>query len=145
MGDSIGVMGPFGKNGYMGENKAVMIAGGVGITPMMSIIRHIAEKDIKGDFRLYYFSKQMNNTAYLSELLSGSKQGMIKADFRFTREDGLPFSKERIDIEKILSELGDFKDYNFYICASVELVKSLSEILVSKGLPKGQIKADAFG
>jgi ferredoxin-NADP reductase len=145
VGDKIGVMGPFGKNDYKESKKAVLVAGGIGITPMMGIIRHIAEKRIQGDFRLYYFAKQMNNTAYVSELMSYSKQGTIKADFRFTREEGLPFSKERIDIEKVLLELNNFKEYEFYLCGPVAMVKSFSDILVSKGVAKERIKADAFG
>jgi ferredoxin-NADP reductase len=145
IGDKIGVMGPFGKNGYDGNKKTVMIAGGIGITPMIGIIRHIAEKKIQGDFRLYYFAKQMDNTAYVSELLSYSKQGMIKADFRFTREENLPFSKERIDIEKVMAELDGFKDYIFYLCGPVAMVKSFSEALIAKEVPKEQIKADSFG
>jgi ferredoxin-NADP reductase len=145
VGDKIGVMGPFGKNDYRGEKKAVMIAGGVGITPMMSMIREIAEKKIPGDFRLYYFSKQIENTAYISDIMSYSRQGIIKADFRFTREEGLPFSKERIDIEQVIAGLDSFKEYTYYLCGSVPVVKSFSEILVAKGVPKEQIKADAFG
>ncbi|MCX6773609.1 MAG: FAD-dependent oxidoreductase [Candidatus Micrarchaeota archaeon] len=145
VGDKIGVMGPFGKNEYKGGKKAVMIAGGIGITPMMGMIRHIAEKRIQGDFRLYYFAKQMSNTAYVSELMSYSSQGIIKADFRFTREESLPFSKERIDIEKVIAELDDFKQYEFYLCGPVAMVNSFSDVLISKGIAKEQIKADAFG
>jgi len=145
VGDKIGVMGPFGKNGYQGGKKAVMIAGGIGITPMMGMIRHIAEKRIQGDFRLYYFAKQMDNTAYVSELLSYSNQGIIKADFRFTREEDLPFSRERVDIENVLPELDNFKEYDYYLCGPVAMVKSFSDVLIAKWVSKEQIKADAFG
>jgi len=144
-GDSIGVMGPFGKNGYAGGKKAVMIAGGVGITPMMGIIRHIAEQGIRGDFRLYYFSKQMINAAYVSELLSYSNQGIIKADFRFTREESLPFSRERVDIEKVVAGLDAPGGFDFYLCGPSAMVRSFSETLVSKGLSKERVKADSFG
>ncbi len=145
VGDKIGVMGPFGANGYGGETKAIMVAGGIGITPMMGIIRHIAANKIKGDFRLYYFSKQLEGTAYVSELLSYGSAGMIKADLRFTREEGLPFSKERIDIEKVISELDNFKEYEYYLCGPVAMVKSFSDAIVAKGVDSKKIKSDGFG
>jgi ferredoxin-NADP reductase len=144
--DRIGLMGPFGANGYSGETKAVMIAAGVGITPMASICRHIASKKIKGDFRLYYFCGKRENAAFLPELMSYSKSGIIKGDFRFTKEPVPGFSQERVNINKVIESLGpSFAEYSYYLCGPVAMVKSFSDAIIAKGVDRKKIKSDAFG
>jgi ferredoxin-NADP reductase len=146
VGGRIGVAGPFGANAYAGETKAIMIAGGIGITPMMGIIRHIAAKRIKGDFRLFYFCGRMEGAPYISELLSYSSAGIIRADLRFTKESGLPFGCERVDIGKVVEGLGpSFAEYSYYLCGPVAMAKSFSDALVAKGVDRKKIKSDAFG
>jgi|GEM_PF-1455957 len=143
--DRIGVMGPFGANGYGGETKAIMVAGGIGITPIMGIIRHIAAKRIKGDFRLYYFCGRMDGAPYVSELMSYNSAGIIKADLRFTKDQCTPFGSSRVDINKAMEEAGGFKDYSYYLCGPVAMVKSFSDAIVAKGVDRKKIKSDAFG
>jgi ferredoxin-NADP reductase len=144
--DKIGLMGPFGANSYLGETKVVMIAGGIGITPMMGIIRHIAANRIKGDFRLYYFCGRMEGAPYVSELVSYHSAGIIKADLRFTRDTCAPFGTGRIDINKVMESLGpSFAEYSFYLCGPVAMVKSFSDAIVARGVDKKKIKSDAFG
>lgn len=145
IGDKIGVMGPFGANGYAGETKAIMIAGGIGITPMMGIIRYIAAKRIKGDFRLYYFCSGMEGAPYVSELMSYDSAGIIKADLRFTKRQCAPFGSSRVDINKAMEDAGSFKDYSYYLCGPVAMVKSFSEAIIAKGVERKKIKSDAFG
>jgi phthalate 4,5-dioxygenase reductase subunit len=45
----------------------LFIAGGIGITPIMSMVRHLAARgDVR--FRLYYLTRSANETAFLDEL-----------------------------------------------------------------------------
>jgi phthalate 4,5-dioxygenase reductase subunit len=49
--------------------KFLFIAGGIGITPILSMIRHIEETG-RGEFKLYYCSRDRQSSAYLTELES---------------------------------------------------------------------------
>lgn len=71
-GAAVQIDGPFGsltlhKND---ARDAVMIAGGIGITPYVSILRHAARQHQERQFVLVYSNRRAEDAAYLDELLA---------------------------------------------------------------------------
>lgn len=54
----------------------VFVAGGIGITPIRSMIRHVVRHD-KTDFKLYYFTRTPEATAFRDEFLSPALAGKV--------------------------------------------------------------------
>ncbi len=50
-----------------GVKNFIFIAGGIGITPIMAMIRHLASSGLAG-FKLYYLTRDAASTAFLDEL-----------------------------------------------------------------------------
>jgi phthalate 4,5-dioxygenase reductase subunit len=54
----------------------IFIAGGIGITPLMSMIRHL-ESSARARYRLYYLTRDAATTAFHDELSSPDRQGRV--------------------------------------------------------------------
>ena len=69
-GDLIDVSGPNGKFTFTGEEakSIVLIAGGVGITPMMSVIRYLTDIGWHGEIFLLYCCRTTNDFIFREEL-----------------------------------------------------------------------------
>ena len=70
-GDVISIVGPNGNFTFTGAEapSLVMIAGGVGVTPMMSKMRHLTESDWQGSITLIYCVQTLDDIIFKDELL----------------------------------------------------------------------------
>jgi ferredoxin-NADP reductase len=111
---------------YENQDNIVFIAGGAGIAPIMSIIRHIVENKIKGDFKLFYSTRSLKNTPYLSELISYSKAGFIKLFHTVTQEQKsyYPFGRFNKDLVKKYCD----EKTTIYLCGSKSLADEFMEL-----------------
>lgn len=68
VGDTISAAMP--SNMFQLDSKArnfILVAGGIGITPMMAIMRSLQAEGLRG-FKLYYFARDEGGTAFLDEV-----------------------------------------------------------------------------
>jgi phthalate 4,5-dioxygenase reductase subunit len=75
-GDEIAVSEPRNDFELIAAPQYVFIAGGIGITPILSMIRHIRSSG-QGKFKLYYLSRSAETTAFLDELKAPEFRGMV--------------------------------------------------------------------
>lgn len=70
LGAPVSIDGPFGSlNLHRNTARAaVFIAGGIGITPFMSMLRQAASQQLAQDLRLLYSNNRPEDTAFLQEL-----------------------------------------------------------------------------
>ncbi|GAB3497277.1 PDR/VanB family oxidoreductase [Curvibacter fontanus] len=54
----------------------ILVAGGIGITPMMAMVRSLQAEGLR-KFKLYYFSREPEGTAFLDELQDGELAGKV--------------------------------------------------------------------
>ena len=54
----------------------IFIAGGIGITPILSMIRHLEASEGK-PFKLYYLTRSADTTAFLDELTAPERRGRV--------------------------------------------------------------------
>lgn len=55
----------------------IFVAGGIGITPILSMIRHLLSQG-RTDFKLYYCTRNVEGTAFLDELNAPELTGLVK-------------------------------------------------------------------
>lgn len=76
-GDTLAISMP--RNNFEIELSAVdfiFIAGGIGITPILSMMRHVKHAGI-GKFKLYYFTRDAASTAFMHELSKTEFAGQV--------------------------------------------------------------------
>ena len=151
-GDRIEVRGPIG--GYfvweatMNE-PLLLIAGGSGVVPLMSMIRHRAAVGGKNPTALLYSSRAFEDIIYYDELekLRSANNG-LQVFHTLTRSqppDWKGFSR-RIDQEMLKEVAGPLgRSVQVYICGPTLLVEAAANALVKIGINSSQIRTERFG
>jgi predicted ferric reductase len=137
------VEGPYGKFSYFNfrSKKQIWIAGGIGITPFMSMARHLAEQKNLAAYNidLYYCVRDKAEMVLWDELraISQTHAGFRLLDF---------CSGERGMINaKIISELsGGLGDKDILLCGPPPMMRALKEQFRQLGVNKNNIHSEEF-
>lgn len=112
----------------------ILIAGGIGITPMMAMIRALRKEGHRG-FKLYYLSRDFEGTAFLDEL----KSPEFARDVVVHHDSG-DISKS-FDLSTILYRV--VPGTHVYCCGPNPLMDKVERLTV--GWPRGAIHFEKFG
>jgi len=152
LGDQLEVRGPIG--GYFVwtadlGGPLLLIGGGSGVVPLMSMIRHriAAGSDIRT--RLLLSSRTIDDIIYRAQLeeISATQPG-IDVLYTLTRQTPSAWTgyRRRIDdtlLREVLAPLGNGS--RLYICGPTLLVEAAANSLVRLGLPSDHIRTERFG
>ena len=140
-GEEIIVEGPFGI--FVPEEKnIVLIAGGIGITPFISMIRNNIISENKKNILLFYCSKTKEDLIFKKELDS-IKEKWLEKVYILSGEESEVCEKGRINKE-IIKKYIKSEDYTFYICGPEEMKNCLIRELKEIGIKKDKIKTESF-
>ncbi len=150
IGDVFMLRGPNGQFRFdpKVESKVMFIAGGTGLAPFISMLRHIRSTGSKSDVVLFYSVKFPTEIIVKKELDSYVVEDGLKLVVTVTRprpDDGWTGKTGHIDAEMIKSSLPDYADRTAYICGPLAFVKAVKGALAALGLPQEKIKADVWG
>ena len=137
-----GPLGAFTSN-QAKTNKLLLIAGGIGITPIRSIIEEQTKNN--KDIILLYANKTQQDIAFKQELENFSINKVVNVLSEETNLPGSEFELGRIDEEKIKRIVPDYKERDAYICGPEPMMKAIVSSLISLGVPKKQIHFERFG
>ena len=151
-GDRIEVRGPIG--GYFVWEASMtepllLIAGGSGVVPLMSMLRHRAAAGAKNPTALLYSSRNFEDVIYYNELEQLSKAGSGPQIFHtLTRSQpaGWKGYARRIDesmLREVAGPLG--RSVQIFICGPTLMVESAANPLVKLGIDSNQIRTERFG
>ena len=134
-----------------GSLPVVLIAGGIGITPMMSMLNWCLEQQPEREVWLFYGVRNGREIAMREHLES---QASRHANFhlRICHSDPLPqevagrdyHHAGRVGIDLLRLQL-PLHPYHFYICGPGPMMKSMVEGLEDWGVPDARIHFEAFG
>ncbi|HVD33044.1 MAG TPA: hypothetical protein VNC19_05665, partial [Gemmatimonadales bacterium] len=150
-GDQLELRGPIGgyfvwKESFGGP--LLLLAGGSGIVPLRSILRHHAATQSSTAARLLYSSRSREEIIYRNELerLNASKN--VDAFFTLTREwpEGWNGHRRRID-EELLREISwpPTERPLVYVCGPTAFVERAADLLVAIGHDPSRINTERFG
>jgi ferredoxin-NADP reductase len=128
---------------------AVFLAGGIGITPFRSMLRHSTEVGSAHNIFLFYSVRRLEEAAFLNELRAIQERNRrFKFIPTITHPDGLPHhwrgEHGRI-IESMLTKwLPDFQVPIFYIAGPPGMVDGMRQILGEAGVSDDDIRAEEF-
>jgi ferredoxin-NADP reductase len=140
-GDQVEVRGPFTSYFvWRGESPVLLIGGGSGVVPLMSMLRH--RRRIMSDvpMRLIYSVRNAEDVIYSDEL---GKDAVLT----FTRSapDGWQGHTGRIDKELISEQVSPFLPGTGFLCGTDGFVEAASQLLLGAGVPPQQIRTERFG
>ncbi len=152
VGDRFEVRGPIGGyfvwDGSM-AGPLMLVAGGSGIVPLMSIIRHRARIGSSAPCTLLYSSKTAADIIYSAELESlVARNDGLRVIHTLTRQQpaGWTGYARRIDqqmLGEVLATAGSSP--NVFACGPTPLVEVAATSLVALGLAPSQVRTERFG
>ena len=139
-GADAAIEGPYGRfNPLKDSRKQVWIAGGIGITPFLSVLRTMAPGHGK-TIRFYYCVRQSREALFLDELeaRAAELEGItIKV---FDSDSGV-----RLDAAAIEKDLdGTPDEWSYYLCGPKPLANAMSAGLSKRGVPARRIHTEEF-
>jgi ferredoxin-NADP reductase len=150
-GDTLELRGPIGGyfiwDGPLG-GPLVLIAGGSGIVPLRSMLRHWSRTRRDIAVRLLYSSRRLSEVIYRDELLGYSDLDHVEVRFALTREwpDDWTGHRGRIDQALLADVAGPPGDQpRVYICGPTGFVEAAAGWLVEAGHQPGRIRTERFG
>jgi ferredoxin-NADP reductase len=147
VGDWARIDASYGQFTFEGEYpKIVLLAGGIGITPFVSICKYATDKRLDTKITLFYGCRTENDIAFKQELEKMQEQNKNLKIVFIVNEASSQWKGATgvINAEMIKKELPDYKDNLFYVCGPPPMVKAMETVIESIGLPKTQLKLEYF-
>ncbi len=147
VGDHVSLNGPYGDFTFQGEHHKIgMLSGGIGITPLRSMIKYSTDKHLETSIILLYSSSHEDDIAFRDELEEAGKQNHnIKLINTITRPGpGWKGLTGRIDAEMVKKFMPDYMERTFYTSGPQKMVDAMVSILRDLKLPEEQIKQEYF-
>jgi len=153
VGAEVFLQGPFGNfvldPKY--DHSAVLLAGGIGITPFMSMLRYAAETNLDLPITLLYSCKSASDIPFFEELQKLEKHNP-HFQVRYFITDG---SAEHVETDHAINgrinesrlnriAAGRHNAFTYFICGPKSFISSLETILLDNGTAPEHIITEAF-
>jgi ferredoxin-NADP reductase len=151
-GDLLEVRGPIGGYFVWEASRGgplLLVAGGSGIVPLMSMLRHRAVAGSRLPAHLLYSSRELSEVIYLREMEQlQASDSSLRLAHTLTRSQppGWTGYARRIDgqmLREVAGPLGS--EAMVFICGPTQFVEIAANGLVETGIPQLQIRTERFG
>jgi ferredoxin-NADP reductase len=149
-GDRLQLTAPAGKfyfDGTQADN-IVLLAGGVGITPMMSVTRYLTAHCWPGNIYFLFCTRTSNDFIFQQELEQlQQRHANLHVLASMTRAEGTSWMgpREQFTAEMIKGFVPDITQHRAHICGPPAMMDAVKDLLSSLSVPATQIKTEAFG
>lgn len=151
IGSPVGLQGPFGSL-VLHNNRtrtAVFLAGGIGITPFMSILRQAANDQLRQRILLLYANRRPEDAAFLVELQQMERQNRnfrLVATMNEMGKSNQAWAGETrlIDADLIQRVTADLAAPIFYLAGPPTMVDALRRALGRAGIDDDDIRSEEF-
>ena len=148
-GDNVIIDGPFGLFSHLrlsAEQEIIMIAGGIGITPMLSMLRYMADHKDPRKITLIWSNKTRKHIILPHEFknLEAQLKG-LRILHVLTRDPEFDGEKGRLDQPGLKRLTFDCSHSSaIFVCGPDQMMKDVSAFLVSLGFSKRMIFMERF-
>lgn len=148
VGDVIYVEGGSGDFFYQREmgDSLVLIGGGIGITPLMSIVRYADDTAPGLRVSLFYSASTPSELLFHDDLLElASRNGAVSCHFTVTRRSEEPWTGAvgRIDANT-LTDVDVDPEALFYVCGPPPMIRDVLDMLSDLGVPDSRVKYEQW-
>jgi ferredoxin-NADP reductase len=139
VGDELEVRGPIG--GWFvweGETPAVGVAGGSGVVPLVSMLRHAEHVGAMDRLRMAVSSRTLAELPYAAELMSaGAVLALSREDSAAGRAAGRLLATE---LEPLVTA-----GATYFVCGSAGFAEAASTLLMTLGVAAADVRVERFG
>ena len=133
------------------RNPVVLIGGGIGVTPFISMLATLDAQGFQREVWLFYGVRNESEHAFKDDLEQLAKKHPsfhLHVAYSGVAPDALPksdfYHAGHVDLA-LLQHVLPSSSFEFYVCGPPAMMNSLVPALVEWGVPKSRIKFEAFG
>ncbi len=149
-GSELSVSGPSGRFVFTGEQASsiVLIGGGVGITPLMSVVRYLTDRVWNGNITLVYACRTPEHYIFREEL---EQLERLHPNFNLHVTMSQSTASEwkgrlgRIDLEWLSKIVTNASKALFHLCGPLPMIEATKLLLYELGVSETQIRTETFG
>jgi len=150
VGDQIEAGGPVGKFIFTGKeaDSIVLISGGVGITPMVSISRYLTEQSWPGDIFFIYVCRTPADYIFADAIAALERRNpKLHVFITMTRPEGTDWKGPHGHLTKELltQSVPNLTSRRIHLCGPIPMMDATKALLAEMGVPPDQLKTEAFG
>jgi ferredoxin-NADP reductase len=150
VGDRLEVSAPSGVFVFTGAeaDSIGLIGGGVGITPLMCIIRYLIARAFRGDIFLLYGAKTPQDFIFREELdYLKKRHSNLHVAVTIERAEGTEWTGAvgHISKEFIASAIPEIARRRVHVCGPPGMMEAVKAHLLELGVASNKIKTEAFG
>lgn len=159
VGNQLELRSPAGTFCYDADEKrpAVLLAGGVGITPLVSMMHHAFLEGVRTrhmrSVTLFAAAKNSRERAFFSELanLQGQSEGQLRTIWCLSEVDnkalraGVDYHHVGRFSAELFKAVLPLDDYDFYLCGPSGFMQHCYDLLLRLGVQDHRIHAEEFG
>lgn len=147
--DLLTVTAPAGRFTFTGKESTeiLLIAGGVGITPLMSKIRYLTDIGWAGTIRLIYSARTIADIVFQRELQQLQQRvANLHVTLTLTREESTTWEGQRgrIDVGLLKQHLTTSSTARVHLCGPTEMTTPIIAMLRDLGISAEQIHVESF-
>lgn len=149
-GDLLEFSGPTGAFVFTGrECKCILlVGGGVGITPLMSVLRYLTDRSWAGEIFLLYSIGTPDEFIFHEELdYLQRRHPNVRVFVTVSKPEGTDWKGHtgRITPEMFRESVPDLASRYVHICGPVPMMEAAKKMLIDLGVPPERVKMEAFG
>lgn len=150
VGDELLITAPAGRFKLKEDERPVaLLAGGVGITPLMSFARFLSDSQDARKVRLFNCIRTRQDVIFRDELVKLPQQNPNFALYTLYSEETSAAGRNEgvgfLSVDLIESVLGmDFRNWSFYICGPAVMMDAIIPALLEAGVPEEFVYKEAF-
>lgn len=140
-GTKVYLEGPYGRFNYktVANHQQVWIAGGIGITPFLSMARSFSGSD-SYDIRFFYGTDSLEESVFLGEFIDVTRRLPESFKTSVVAKNISGF----VTIELLKNSLGDLSSFDYFICGPPIMMKTLTKDLIQSGVVPEKIHSEQF-
>ncbi len=138
---------PYGTFSFLDHDapNLVFIAGGIGITPFMSMLRYIVDKKLERNVLLLWGNKTENDIAFRGELQQMvTDMPALRVVHVLSHQPDWPGEKGYVDGNLLHKYLDGFENPQVFVCGPPVMMTKVIRLLRQFGVPKARIHYERF-
>jgi ferredoxin-NADP reductase/DMSO/TMAO reductase YedYZ heme-binding membrane subunit len=148
-GDLVRISAPAGSFTFTGTEAdgIVLIGAGVGITPLMSVVRYLTDHAWPGEIHLIHCVRTERDAVFRDELTSlQALRPNLRVTVTLTRDQAgsVPRERGRISAELLTRVVPSIATRLVHICGPAGMMEATTRILRELGVPGERIKLETF-
>ena len=148
-GDTLQITAPSGRFTFTGEETSgvVLIAGGVGVTPIMSTVRYLTARSWAGEIFFFFAVRGEADVIFREELeyLQRRHQNLhIVIAAEQVQSADWRYASGRITRELLEANVPQLATRRIHVCGPPPMMEAVKSLLADVGVPSNKIRTETF-